>query len=238
MTLFQQLVDTILCRKDIKKGEMYFILASVMMYFKTPLKTQDWNTFRGRIENGELSLQEAIFMTDEEKNPEIWKRLNKKTKTELEEYLMNCLFNTRKYLLKKYPELKSSGKETKKEEPVDIICIPDLNQNMPTFFSKKYIKDLLKKKVYVNELTGQPFTWETVEQIQKNKITDCTKISKKCVDAETFKKLMTRDLSQLQKLATCCIKCKNKNTDFKSIKEYQTIYFCSLKCMNDWEFEN
>lgn len=239
MTLLQQLVEIISCRKDISKGEMYFTLASVMMYFKSPLKTQEWNTFRSRVENGNISLQEAIFMTDEEKNPDIWKKINKKTKTELTEFLTNCLLNTRKYLLKKYPDLKPLEiKNQSNEESLDIVCVPDPNNgNLPTFFSKKYIKNLFKKKVYINELTGQPFPKHIIEQVQKDKIVDCRKMAQKCIDKDTFKKLMYRDLVRLQKLASCCIKCKNKEPSFKSIKEYQTIYFCSLKCMNDWEFE-
>jgi hypothetical protein len=202
------------------------------MYFKSPLKTQEWNTFQIKVKNGEISLQEAIFMTDEEKNPELWKHINKKTKIQLVEYLTTCLLNTRKYILKKYPDLKMNSR-SKEDNELDVVCVSSL---VPTFFPKNYIKDLLKKKVYINELTGQPFPKELIEQIQKNKITDCRTISKKCIDNESFKKLMTRDLNQLQKIASCCVKCKSKEPKFKSIKEYQTIYFCSLKCMNDWDF--
>jgi hypothetical protein len=235
MTILQQLIDIVSCRKDITRGEMYFIISSVLMYFKSPLKTQEWNTFHLKVKNGDIPLQEAIFMTDEEKNPELWKKVNKKTKSQLDEYLTTCLLNTRKYLLKKHPDLKLNSRSVKKDELEDIVLyVPGAT---PTFFPKNYVKDLLKNKIYINELTGQPFPKEVIEQIQKNKTIDCRKASKKCIDNDTFKKLMTRDLNQLQKLTSCCIKCKNKDSKFKSIKHYQTIYFCSLKCMNEWDFE-
>jgi hypothetical protein len=234
MTLIQKLYEIISCRSDISQGELYFILSSVMMYFKTPLKTESWNLFKKRIEEGHLSLHEAIFLTDEEKNPHVWNKLNKKTKQELQNYLNVCLLNTRKYLLKHYPDLKP------KPFKVDscIVYVPDLHSgSFPTFFSKAYIKNQLRHKVYINELTGQPFSWEWVDQLQKNKLVDCTKISPKCIDSETFKKLIQREISKLNKLTTHCIHCKKRSTSFKSIKNYQTIYFCSLKCMNEWEFD-
>jgi hypothetical protein len=206
------------------------------MYFKTPLKTEPWNQFKKQIEEGQISLHEAIFLTDEEKNPHIWNKLNKKNKLEFQQYLDACLLNTRKYLIKNYPNLKVT-KSSKNES--NIVCVPDLTYagSYPTFFPKTYIKTQLKNKVYINELTGQPFSWEWVEQLQKNRLADCTKLSSKCVDEDTFIKILNREVVKLHKLSTHCINCKKRSVAFKSIKNYQTIYFCSLKCMNDWEFE-
>ncbi|NBP59274.1 hypothetical protein EBU71_22505, partial [bacterium] len=171
-----------------------------------------------------------------EKNPHVWSKLNKKTKVEFQNYLNACLLNTRKYLLKHYPELKTPKPG---QNELGIVCVPDLTHtgHFPTFFPKTYIKNQLKHKVYINELTGQPFSWEWVDQLHKNKLIDCTKISSKCIDNETFKKLLSREVTKLIKLSTHCIHCKKKSVSFKSIKNYQTIYFCSLKCMNEWDFE-
>lgn len=233
MTLLQNLSDILCLRTDISKGEFYFVLSSVMMYFRPPLKGEAWNQFKVLVEKQAIPLSEAIFMTDEEKNPHVWSLMNKKTRQEFQSYLTECLFATRKHLLKRYPGLH-------KKEPVhsSAVCIPDTTdcEALPTFFPVQYIKTQLKNKVYTNELTGQPFSWTTVEKINKNE-SICTIARPKTVSTDAFQKIMTRELAHLQKLTTHCIHCKRKSTGFKSIKNYQAVFFCSLKCMNDWDFE-
>jgi hypothetical protein len=233
-SLIQSFCDLLSQRTDITPGELYFILASVVMYLRSPLKDEQWNQFRVLLEKNAISMDDACFMTDEEKNPHVWSLLNKKTRTEFQNYLSECLLATRKYLLKKYPHLPH-----KHTQVSSVVCIPDMtNPDIPpTFFPSQYIKAQLKHKSYVNELTGQPFSWTIVDKINNNQPT-CTITQPKTVKTDVFLKLMTRELASLQKKSTHCTACKRKSVNVKSIKDYQTVYFCSLKCMNAWEFED
>jgi hypothetical protein len=231
--LVQNFCNYLSQRRDIHSGELYFILASVVMYLRSPLKDEAWNQFKLLLEKNAIPIEDACFMTDEEKNPHVWSLLNKKTRTEFQTYLTECLLTTRKYLLKKYPHLPQN-----QAQHLSVVCIPDMtNPDIPpTFFPTQYIKAQLKHKSYVNELTGQPFSWTIVDKINKNQ-PGITIEQPKTVKADMFLKLMTRELASLEKQSTHCTACKRKSTFVKSIKDYQTVYFCSIKCMNAWDFE-
>jgi hypothetical protein len=84
----------------------------------------------------------------------------------------------------------------------------------------------------VNELTGHPFAWDIIESIKQNRPIHSQKTKK--VSSEQFLDYIQKDISKYIRTVQCCIVCKNKNTKFKSIKDYQTYSFCSLKCIEHW----
>lgn len=212
--------------KGIEKEEYFFLLASFVMYFKSPLSREKWNTFHSKVENSKINLEDAVFMTDEEKNPEFFNdpKITKKYKTEVKNTLFQNLLETKNKLSLKY----------KFQNKTDTILIPDIiNPNEFTVFPKMYIEKMINEGERINELTGHPFSWEVVESIKSN--TPILKYTSKKISAETMMSQIKDEITKLQKMTSRCIMCKSPNINHKSLHESQCIYFCTLNCMKKWD---
>jgi hypothetical protein len=90
--------------------------------------------------------------------------------------------------------------------------------------------------VYVNELTGQPLSWTVVEQLRTpSGIPDNAPAAARKISADMLQKLLTREVEKLKDLYEVCTVCRKKTKQFKTLRDYQTIYFCSLNCLEKWE---
>jgi hypothetical protein len=213
----------------------YMLLASFVLYFKTPWKTEKWNTFPQRVEKGQVSLRDAIFSTDEEKNPLFWRdsKNSAKVKKDTERQLFAAIGPLGDSLRKKkyFPEVRSSS----------LVAIPDLStpHAEPTFFPVDYLKKQVEQGNYVNELTGQPLSWVDVQDIRTSGGRDRSPSSvssrSRHMASELIQRLVVRELEQLKQYHEACVVCRKRTRQFKTLRDYQTVYFCSLKCLGVWE---
>jgi hypothetical protein len=212
----------------------YMLLASFTLYFKTPWKGEKWNTFPQRVERGQLSLRDAIYSTDEEKNPHFWKdsKISAKVKKDTERQLFTMILSLRDSLRKKkyFSEARSSS----------LVAIPDLStpHAEPTFFPVEYIRKQVEQGNYVNELTGQPLSWVDVQEIRNTggSASDRSGSTRaRHMASELIQRLVVRELEQLKQYYETCVVCRKRTRQFKTIRDYQTVYFCSLKCLGVWE---
>jgi hypothetical protein len=216
---------------NLSRDEYYFLLASFIMYFDSELKKEPWNTFVFRVEQNKIPLEQAVFSTDEEKNPDLFLNPNipKNTKSEVRDVLFEYLIQTKRKLQTKVPFTPSF-------HPSEIIVIPDVIDPVsekPTLFPMQYLKNCLEKGVTINELTGHPFSWETVESVRSGKQKSLE--HRKRVQPDILLKTVVDEIERLHRLSRCCIMCKCSSTKFKSIWSYQCIFFCSLRCMEKWD---
>lgn len=220
----------ILQDKCFPKQQFYLLLASFIIYFKQPLKDEKWNTFPSKIQNGVISLEDGIFMLDEEKISEFFNnpKILKKHKLELKEKIFHIMISTKRRLELNYPNLYCNS--------CNVVCIPDIihSYEQPTFFPREYIENQIKNENYVNELTGHKFSWDMVNSIKNNTYSFPIEDKKK-IDFDELVKCVEREISHLNKFSKHCNICKRRSTEFKSIKNYQMVYFCSLDCMEKWE---
>ena len=196
MTILEQGIN-FLNNTCISKQEFYFILASFLIYFKPPLSEEPWNDFKKRVVSGDISIEDALFMSDEEKNPEIFHSkkqiLNKDLKIKIDSL---CLQMKR--------EIEKNFSSLYKENQPDIICIPDVIKSWdePTFFPKDYIeKQVMIDTKYTNELTGHPFSWDFVDSVKnktiKNDYNNMPHTKK--MDCKDIIKYMKKELNYLYK---------------------------------------
>lgn len=220
--IFEQAVQTLSNLSDITRDEFYFLLASFVMYFQSPLYKETWNTFPKLVEQGKITVQDGLFTTDEEKNPETFKK-------KMNDILFDLLLKTKKKLQQKVPFTPTVNE--------DIILIPDVVEPTTecTLFPKQYLKKVIDNGIHINELTGHPFAWYIVEAIKLDKPIQQTKKHCKKISSESLMKYIQTDIDRLSRLAQCCIVCKCSTIKHKSMSAYQCIYFCSFKCMEKWE---
>jgi hypothetical protein len=233
----QRAIEILQEQSNIQESEFYFLLASFMIYFKSPIRNEPWNTFSENIEEGKIPFEKGILMTDEDRNPHIFKnsKVSSKMKQDLKQILFEQLIRTKKSLESKY---------TFHVQSVEVVLVPDIidSSRPPTLFPKTYLQKQIQNGKYTNELTGHTFTWDIVEQIKQIKTNPSNQINfklsskRKKVSDSVFLDYLQKDLSKCSKVIQCCAVCKNKNTNFKSIKNYQTIPFCSLKCIEHWKY--
>lgn len=206
----------------------YLLLASFVMYFKTPLKNESWNTFAQRVHKKEISVRAGIFSTDQEKNPDFWRSASKTTKAQMESVLLASLISVRDGLRRK--RLFSDSSE--------LVSIPDLSSpgSSPTLFPKKYLQNQIQQGKFNNELTGHPLAWDIVEYVRNGSTlqSHARKVSR-TVPTNLLKELVLREIEQIRAYQEACIVCKKKFRQFKTLKDYQTVYFCSLRCLSDWQ---
>lgn len=224
---------------DMQKGEFFFLLASFVMYFKSPIRNEPWNTFSERIENGSLPFEKGILMTDEERNPHIFKntKVSIKLKQDIRQILSEQLIRTKKTLESKYSfQNWSSTQSTDNLNNLNIIVVPDVidPSRTPTLFPKSYLKKQIQKEKFINELTGHSFAWDLVDALKHDKPLKKKKMKK--VSPQIFLDLIQKDLNKCSRTIQCCVVCRNKNIKFKSIKNYQSVSFCSLKCIEHWKY--
>lgn len=219
--ILDQAIQILHTLPDLSSEEFYFLLASFVMYFSTPLSKESWNTFPKLIEQGKVDVKDGLFMTDEEKNPGFKKKMT--------DMIFENLIKTKKRIQSRIPF-------NSREPGTDIVLIPDIIEPSSecTLFPKSYLKGLFDKKVYTNELTGHPFAWHIVESINLNKPVSTSKRNGKRVNSESLLKYIKSEIDHLNRLAQCCIVCKCSTTKYKSLLACQCIYFCSLKCMEKW----
>lgn len=220
----------------------YWLLASFVVYFKSPWKGEKWNTFPQRVEKGQVPLRDALYSTDEEKNPHFWKdsKVSAKTKKDTERQLFDALLPLRDSLRKKkyFTESTSSSAASG-----TLVAIPDLStpHGEPTFFPVDYLKRQVEQGNYINELTGQPLSWMDVEQIRTSGSANATSLPSgssgrtRQMGGELIKRLLIRELEQLKQYHETCVVCRKRTRQFKTLRDYQTVYFCSLKCLSAWE---
>jgi len=230
--ILDQAVQVLSQTSDISQEEFYFLLASFIMYFDSSLKKEPWNTFAFRVEQNNIPVEQAIFLTDEEKNPDLFLNPNipKKTKAEVRDVLFEYLVQTKR-------KLQTKIKFTPPLSRSEIIVIPDVidpTSEQPTLFPVYYLKKCLEQGTLVNELTGHPFSWETVESIRSGRSGSSFEHRKR-VQPDVLTKYMVDELERLHRLSRCCVVCKCSTTKFKSIWSYQCIFFCSLQCMEKWD---
>lgn len=232
--ILSQSIDYLMKQPDLQKEEFYFLLASFLIYFKSPLKNEKWNTFATSIEDGTIPLEKGLLMTDEERNPQIFKsaKISSKIKQQIKDLLFEQLVKLKKTLIAKYPFQTSSHSTT------DIVLIPDIidPSDTPTMFSKEYLTKQIQSGKYTNELTGHPLSWDIVESIKQNQspvLKSNYKIKK--VTTKYIMDYIQKDLARCTYLSEHCFVCKSKNINFKSIKNYQTLCFCSLSCIEKWD---
>lgn len=214
------------------KQEFYFVLASLLVYLNQPLSDEPWNVFKKKIINKEISIENALFMSHEEKNPGVFKYGKK---TELVRSIDMMILRIKRDLEKKFPNLYKKNKS-------DVVCIPDVikSYDEPTFFSKKYIENQIRNSDYTNKLTGHPFSWEFVESIKTNSVTNIVpnnnEINRK-TSLENIIKYVKKELDNLHKTTKYCMICKKKKVEHKSVQNYRFVYFCSLECMDKWNID-
>lgn len=235
----QRAIEILQEQSNIQESEFYFLLASFIIYFKSPIRNEPWNTFSENIEEGKIPFEKGLLMTDEERNPHVFKssKVSSKMKQDLKQILFEQLIRTKKSLESKY---------TFHVQSVEVVLVPDIidSSRPPTLFPKTYLQKQIQNGKYTNELTGHTFTWDIVEQIKQikqiktNSSNQSNKLfsKRKKVSDSVFLDYLQKDLSKCSKVIQCCAVCKNKNTNFKSIKNYQTIPFCSLKCIEHWKY--
>lgn len=190
--------------QDLTKGEFYFFLASFMMYFMKPLVDEEWNTFPYKIKNKIISVENGLFLTDEEKNDN-FKFVDKKV-------LFNILLKTKEYLLLQYPNL------------YDSI-------NNRSYVIIKHNKEFMSfpKNMFSSKKIKIPTIFKTTKQ-------NFIEIQNK----KTLNEQVEKEIEKLEHHIDHCSMCKNKKTGkkklpFKSLHKHQTMYFCSLNCLNNWK---
>jgi hypothetical protein len=215
------------------------MLADVMVYFDPAIKKSSWNTFSRKVENKTIPIPQAIFMTDEEKNPELFdpKFTSKRVRTEI-------LSNIREIRNK----VKHKFEQQKKDLPqIELVVIPDLvrpQNEPPTIYTLDRIRALVQDGKVINDLTGQQFPWEIIDMVRSNKPNTFKFHLEHCkqVDNDTFLKLLSKELVRLDKIVKKCATCKNKllqgHHTYKTLYNYQIIRFCSQKCFNDFDDDN
>lgn len=220
--ILDQAIQILQSLTDLSSEEFYFLLASFVMYFSAPLNKEPWNTFPKMVEQGKISVNDGLFMTDEMKNPTGYKK-------KMNDSLFENLIKTKKRVQGKIPF--TSGPTMN-----DIVLVPDIIEPSSecTLFPKSYLKELFHKKIYTNELTGHPFAWHIVESINLNKLGSVPKRAGKKVNSESLLKYIRTEIEHLGRLSQCCVVCKCSSTKYKSLLACQCVYFCSLKCMEKW----
>lgn len=219
-------------RTDLDVASKYLVLASFLVYFKSPFKSEKWNTFPSRILRRDLSVQQGLYSTDSEKNPEFWipSSVPTKIKKEVQELLFTSLWPLRDALVRK----------NYFSAPQSLIAIPD--PATPTKNATLFPVDYLKKQVdqgnYVNELTGHPLSWMVVEQVRSPSASIPSRTPStrhRTVQPTLVQKLVQSEIDQLRTFHETCAVCRKKTRQFKTLHNYQTIYFCSLNCLSAWE---
>lgn len=231
--VLQEAISILEQRTDLDVAAKYVLLASFLIYFKSPLKSEKWNTFPSRILRRQLSVEQALYTTDVEKNPEFWlsATVSAKIKKNVQDLLFASLWPLRDALVRK----------TYFNAPRTLIAIPD--PTAPTRDATLFPVDYLKKQVqqgnYTNELTGHPLSWMVVEQVRSPSASASASASassrNRTVPPETVHKLIQTELDQLRTSYETCAVCRKKTRQFKTLHNYQTVYFCSLKCLSAWE---
>jgi hypothetical protein len=237
--ILQEALDLLRSLPDVTETEYYYLLASFLVYFQTPFKSEEWNTFPRRLEQKEWTVQRGLFSTDEEKNPEFWgnPRLSGRARKETQTRLFDGLRGLVPRVRKSYPFPTSTQTPPAMPEAL-VVSVPDATHPTaePTLFPVHYLQQQLQKGVYVNELTGLPFSWTFVDQFRRGV---CPTVSvRKSIPAEDFLQQIQNELTALKKNRSCCAVCQTKTNRFKSIRDYQTFYFCSLDCIRKWPVGN
>lgn len=229
-TILEQAVRIISSTPGVQKEEFYFLLASYIMYFNSPLNKETWNTFTKKVEQKKITTQEAIFTTDEEKNPDFFKKITKTKKSEIKDIIFGILCKTKSKLENLVP-----FSNTEKNVVDEIILIPDvINPSTEcTIFPKTYLRKMIENGTYINELTGHPLAWHIVDAIKTGK--DIYNRTGKKVSSNYLLGHADTELEKLNRITQCCIVCKCSNPTYKSIYSFQCVFFCSLKCMEKWE---
>lgn len=235
--VLQEAIALLQGRADLDTGTKYLLLASFVMYFKSPLKSESWNTFPSRVLKRQLSVSDALFTVDEEKNPEFWgnSTLSVKTKRDIYQHLFSLLWTTRDALVRK-----AYFQETLRS----VIAIPDPSAPTadPTLFPVDYLKKQVEQGNYVNELTGHPLSWTVVEQLRSSGSGSSSSPSSmgtsrgtRVVPSDLILKSVRAEIEQLKAAYECCAVCRKRTRQFKTLHNYQTIFLCSLKCLSAWE---
>ena len=63
--VLQEAISILDQRTDLDVATKYVLLASFLMYFKSPLKSEKWNTFPSRILRREVSVQQGFVQGQE-----------------------------------------------------------------------------------------------------------------------------------------------------------------------------
>jgi hypothetical protein len=209
----------------------YMFLASFVVYFKSPLKSEAWNRFPKTIERKEKSVRDGLFSTDEEKNPLFWNdsKISARFKTQVRNQIFEELLRVRDSLVRK----KLFGQKTSRT----LVSIPDFSNPKadPTLFPIEYLRQQVEKGKYVNELTGQPLSWTVVEQVKRNSSTEGSSHAGRLMSGELIKSLILKEIEQIKRYQEACAVCGKKFRQFKTLRDYQTVYFCTLKCLSLWD---
>jgi hypothetical protein len=232
--VLQEAIALLQARTDLDANTKYLLLASFVMYFKSPLKSEAWNTFPSRVLKRQLTVSDALFTLDEEKNPDFWQNptIPMKTKKNVQQQIFGLLWPLRDALLRKhyFPEVSRS-----------VIAIPDPSAPAadPTLFPVEYLKKQVDQGNYVNELTGHPLSWTVVEQIRSSgSIAPSSPTGTRgmrTVAPDHILKGVRAEIEQLNAGYECCAVCRKRTRQFKTLHNYQTIYLCSLKCLSAWD---
>lgn len=233
--ILHELLSALKALPDVSREEYYFLLASVVMYFQSPLKEETWNTFPAQLEARKWTVAEAVLLTDEEKNPHFWldARVSKRVKDAASQLVFEQLLRFRKRLGKTYPYPHAAIPS--------VVAVPNpplRADEPPAVFPTQYLHEQFKTGKYVNELTGDPLSWTFVEQVKQVNNSAVTtppaRGATRRIPADKFMDEVTRELRVLQFNRGHCQICRAKNTRFKSIWKYQTVEFCSLDCLRKW----
>jgi hypothetical protein len=232
--ILHELLRALESLSNVSREEYYFLMASVVMYFQSPLKDESWNTFPAQLEAGKWPVSDALLLTDEEKNPHFWTdaRIPKRVKEAASQMLFEQLLRFRKRLAKTYPYPHSALPSV-----VTVPNSPLRADEPPAVFPTQYLHEQFKTGKYVNELTGDPLSWTFVEQVKQVKPTmppSSTRGPNRRIPTEKFMEDVTRELRVLQFNRGHCQICRAKSTRFKSVWKYQTVEFCSLDCLRKW----
>jgi len=231
--VLQEAISILDQRTDLDVPTKYVLLASFLLYFKSPLKSEKWNTFPTRILRREVSVQQGLYSTDVDKNPEFWTSSSVpiKVKKEVQDHLFSALWPMRDALARK----------NYFSAPQSLIAIPDpaTPTRDATLFPVEYLKKQVDQGNYVNELTGHPLSWMVVEQVRSPSASSSGPASAstrhRTVQATLVQKLVQTEIDQLRAFHETCAVCRKKTRQFKTLHNYQTIYFCSLNCLSAWE---
>lgn len=217
---------------EIDANTKYMLLASFIMYFKSPLKGESWNTFPQRVSNRAVSVRDALLSTDEQKNPEYWNAVPAKEKSKRHKDLVANLLTARDKLVRK----RVFAADPRTQATVVPVSDPTTPHSEPTFFPVDYLRDQINQGNYINELTGRPFSWIDVEQVR----TPHAAVSSlgapfRSVAGAIVLKGVTHELEQIKQSFEICAVCRKRTRQFKTLRDYRTVYFCSLDCLGKWD---
>lgn len=196
----------ILTEKNLTYGEFYFFLASFMMYFTEPLVNEKWNNFPYKINNKIISLEEGLLMTDEEKNTNPIGPTGPIGFTDI-------LLETKKQLILQFPTLYKNKQS--------YVIVKQYKENVLLPYSKINLKD--------------------TKRVNHFGINDSLPFSVKIKNEKLTNELVKKHIEKLEKNINYCKMCNykkigKKKLPFKTLNKHQTLYFCSLECLNNYNF--